>query len=201
MSASRSARVDPESTDPESTDRESNDPGPAARATASRVHPPGAGAPSDELGGLWYEDLAPGLRFETPTRTVTEADVQSFAALSGDQNRIHTDAEFARRTPFRRRVAHGLLVQSIATGLAHRTGIFEGTIVAIAEMTIAFEAPVFPGDTLRATLEVLEREPEPSPRRGWVRFGVEVLAQDGRVVTRGTWRTLQHRRRSGSSRS
>jgi acyl dehydratase len=193
MSAPRSEPVDPEPAERELAEREH---GPAT--AASRARAPGGGG---EPGGLWYEDLAPGLRFETPTRTVTEADVQAFAALSGDQNRIHTDAEFARRTPFRRRVAHGLLVQSIATGLAHRAGIFEGTIVAIVEMTISFEAPVFPGDTLRATLEVLEREPEPSPRRGWVRFAVEVLAQDGRVVTRGTWRTLQHRRRTGSSRS
>lgn len=181
-------------------------PGTEPRAHDPLAHRPGATVPggsgsaeerAPEVGGLWFEDLAPGLRFQTPSRTVTEADVQSFAALSGDQNRIHTDAEYARRTPFRRPVAHGLLVQAIATGLAHRAGIFEGTIVAIAEMTIAFEAPVFPGDTLRVTLEVLEREAEPSPRRGWVRFGVEVLAQDGRVVTRGTWRTVQNRRRPG----
>ena len=189
MTAPGSAPTDPES---------------RARGSGPRERPSAGAGPATSgtsgVSGLWFEDLAPGLRFETPTRTVTEADVQAFAALSGDQNRIHTDAEFARRTPFRRRVAHGLLVQSIATGLAHRAGIFEGTIVAIAEMTISFEAPVFPGDTLRATLEVLEREPQPSPRRGWVRFGVEVLAQDGRVVTRGTWRTIQHRRRTEGSR-
>ena len=156
---------------------------------------PARSALKREPGGLWFEDFPVGAVHRTPARTVTEADVTAFAALSGDGNPIHTDAEFARRTPFRRRVAHGLLVQSIATGLAHRTGIFDGTIVAIAEMTIRFEAPVFFGDTLRVELVVAELDPEPGPRRGWVRFEVRVLNQDERAVTLGSWRTLMHRRR------
>ena len=145
--------------------------------------------------GLWFEDFAPGDRHATPARTVTEADVCAFAALSGDQNPIHTDATFARRTPFRQRMAHGLLVQSIVSGLVHRTTLFEGTIVAIAEMSIRFEAPVFFGDTVRAELEVLELDPAPAARRGWVRFAVRVWKQDGRTVNSGEWRTLMHRRR------
>jgi acyl dehydratase len=144
--------------------------------------------------GLWFEDFAVGARFPTPGRTVTESDVVSFAALSGDANPIHTDEVFARRTPFRGRVAHGLLVQSIATGLAHQTGIFDGTIAAIVEMTIRYEAPVGIGDTVRAVLEVAEVDPSPSPRRGQVRFQIQVLDQEGRTVSTGEWLALMQRR-------
>ena len=146
--------------------------------------------------GLTYEELAPGRRFTTSARTVTESDVARFAELSGDRNPIHTDAEFARRTAFKRPVAHGLLVQSIATGLAHRAGIFDGTIVAVVGMGIEFARPVFPGDALGVELEVLEREGDPGPRRGWVRFGVDVRNQEGVTVVRGDWRVLMHRTRA-----
>ncbi len=145
--------------------------------------------------GLWFEDFAAGARFTTPARTVTESDVVSFAALSGDANPIHTDEAFARRTPFRGRVAHGLLVQSIATGLAHQIGIVDGTIAAIAEMTIRFEAPVAIGTTVHAVLEVAEVDPRPAPRRGQVRFRIEVLDQDGRTVSTGEWLALMQRRK------
>jgi len=168
----------------------------AAASPAGRHYlPPMAAALPPPVRGLWFEDFAVGDRHPTPARTVTEADVSAFASLSGDQNPIHTDEAFARRTPFRRRVAHGLLVQSIVSGLAHRTAIFEGTIVAIAEMLVRFEAPVFFGDTVRAELEVVERDPQPGARRGWVRFEVRVWNQDGRAVSSGEWRTLLLRRR------
>ena len=149
--------------------------------------------PDPSVRGLWFDDFVVGARYSTPARTVTEADVARFAALSGDDNPIHTDAAFARRTPFRRRVAHGLLVQSIVTGLAHRAGVFDGTIVAIAGMTIDFVAPVFFGDTVRAELEVAALDSTPRTRRGWVEFTVEARNQDDRVVSEARWRTVMRR--------
>jgi acyl dehydratase len=157
--------------------------------------PAAARAPSAR--GLWFEDFRSGMRFTTPARTVTEADVVAFTALSGDANPIHTDEVFARRSPFRRRVAHGLLVQSIVTGLAHQVGIFDGTIAAIAEMTIRFEAPVGIGDTVHAELAVTAVDGEPAPRRGSVRFGVRVVDQRGRTISTGEWLALMQRRRRG----
>jgi len=144
--------------------------------------------------GLLFDAFVLGHLTVSPARTLTEADVVAFAGLSGDYNPLHTDEEFARSTPFRGRVAHGLLIQSVASGLVNQTGIFDGTIAAVAEMLIRYLAPVYPGDTLHVELEVIEREPDPSPRRGWVRFGVRVLNQAGDLVSDGVWRTLIHRR-------
>ena len=146
--------------------------------------------------GLWFEDFELGTVIESARRTVTEADIVAFAGLSGDFNPLHTDEEHARRTPFRGRIAHGLLVQSIASGLANQTGVFDGTIAALAEMVIRYRAPVRPGDTIRIRLMVTSRESEPSPRRGWVRFEALISNQSDEVVIEGEWKTILLRRRT-----
>jgi acyl dehydratase len=145
--------------------------------------------------GLLFDEFELGHVHTSGRRTLTEADIVTFAGLSGDWNPIHTDEEYARATPFRGRVAHGMLIQSVASGLANQTAIFEGTIVAILEMLIRFKAPARPGDTIHIELRVLEKEPEPSPKRGWVRFETRVLNQKGTLVCDGEWLTLMHRRR------
>jgi len=68
--------------------------------------------------GLTFDQISVGQRFVSQSRTITEADVVHFAGVSGDYNPMHTDAEFAAGTVFRGRIAHGLLVQSVASGLA-----------------------------------------------------------------------------------
>lgn len=145
--------------------------------------------------GRTYDELALGDSFTSPGRTVTETDIVQFAGLSGDYNPLHTDREFASRTPFRGVVAHGMLVQAISTGLANRIGVFDGTVAALAGMELHFKAPVRAGDTVRITLEVIEKEPEAGPRRAWVRFATEVLNQADEVVIDGAWQAVMLRRR------
>jgi len=150
--------------------------------------------------GLWFEEFEVGLVVESPGRTITEADLASFAGLSGDHTQLHTDEEFCRRTPFRRRIAHGMLVQSIATGLGTRTGVFEGTIQALSDMTIHWRAPVFPGDTIRLQLVVDSLDPAPSRRSGLVVFAASVRNQDDKVVCDGEWHTRMLRGDAGARR-
>ena len=69
---------------------------------------------------LYWEDLNEGDQFDSPTRTITEADVANFACLSGDFNRLHVDAEYAADSAFGQRIAHGLLVVSVMSGLTTR---------------------------------------------------------------------------------
>ena len=88
----------------------------------------------------FYEDYAVGDEFITPARTVTEADVTMFAALSGDYNRLHTDAEYAAQGPFGERIAHGLLGLSIVIGLAYRTEIDPDGAVAFLGLIWKFSA-------------------------------------------------------------
>lgn len=143
--------------------------------------------------GLWFDELEVGQTFASSARTITEADVSHFAGLSGDFTPLHTDATFARRTPFRQRIAHGMLIQSIATGLGTRIGIFEGTIAAFAGQTSRWLHPVLFGDTIRVEIEVAEVDPEPSRRSGHVHFAIRIFNQDDKLVADGTWDTLMMR--------
>jgi acyl dehydratase len=121
---------------------------------------------------LYFEDFQVGQRFTTPARTVTEADIANFAGVSGDFNPIHTDAEFARSTPFGERIAHGLLVLSMLTGLRQRSGHFEGTIVAWLEIrNYRFLKPVFIGDTVHGGYGFFEE------------YEVARLYRDARILT------------------
>ena len=144
--------------------------------------------------GLLFDQFSAGQTFSSQGRTVSQADVSLFAGLSGDHNPLHTDEAYASGTVFRGRIAHGLLVQSVASGLAWQIGIFDGTIAALKEMLIRFQSPVMPGDTVRLTLRVAEIDPAPSSRRGWIRFEAQVVNQRGEVVIEGTWTTLMHRK-------
>ena len=85
--------------------------------------------------GKYFEEFEPGMEFISPGRTVTESDIVSFAGLSGDYTQIHTNLEFSKTTPVGRRIAHGLLGLSIASGLATRTGVLEGTVIAFREIS------------------------------------------------------------------
>ncbi len=141
--------------------------------------------------GLYFEEFSVGQKIVTAGRTVTEADVVSFAGLSGDFNQMHVDAEYGRSTPFGQRVAHGLLGLSIVSGLAVQTGILEGTVIAFREISSwKFSAPIFLGDTIHAELEVTETSPAARLGGGAVKLRVSVKNQHGKRVMKGTWVVL-----------
>lgn len=140
--------------------------------------------------GLTFDQFKLGDCFTSQGRTITESDVVSFAGLSGDFNPLHTDKEFGKTTPFGERIAHGMLIQAIATGMANWTGVFEGTTLALMEQTIRYKAPVMFGDTVHLELEVLEKKPTSKPDRGVVRFTARVLNQKSEVVQEGEWTLL-----------
>lgn len=104
---------------------------------------------------LYYEDFQVGRLIETRGRTITEADIVSFAGWSWDTNPVHTDAESAASGRFGRPIAHGMLGLSTAMGLVSGTGVFEGSSVALLGIDgWRFRAPVFAGDTLRCQVEI-----------------------------------------------
>ena len=141
--------------------------------------------------GMWFEEFEVGQRVITPGRTITESDIVSFAGVSGDFTQIHTDAEFSTKTPFGKRVAHGLLVLSIASGLATRTGVLEGTVIAFREITNwKFSLPVFIGDTIHAELSIIETKPVPRLMGGSVLIEIAVKNQHDQVTMKGTWNVL-----------
>lgn len=141
--------------------------------------------------GMYFEEFEPGLRIVTSGRTITETDLVRFAGLSGDYNQIHTDAEFAAGSVFGQRVAHGLLVLSIVSGLAVQSGFMEGTIMAFREIdSWKFSRPVFIGDTIHVTLEVVECKALPRLGGGAIALKLHVLNQRDETVQTGTWTAL-----------
>lgn len=140
--------------------------------------------------GLFFEEFIVGDQTESVGRTVTEADVVNFAGISGDYNLIHTDAEYGKGHMFGQRVAHGLLVLSIASGLAVRLGFMEDTILAFRGLEWKFAAPVFLGDTIRLRVTVDATKAMPRLGGGLVTLKMEVINQKDETVNRGTWDIL-----------
>ncbi len=141
--------------------------------------------------GFYFDEFAVGQRIISSGRTITESDIVIFAGLSGDYNQIHTDEEFSKTTPFEQRVAHGLLVLSIASGLAMRTGILEGTVLAFREIDEwKFVKPVFIGDSIHVNLEVIETKELRRIGGGSVTIQVNVINQHDDIVMKGIWNVL-----------
>jgi 3-hydroxybutyryl-CoA dehydratase len=131
------------------------------------------------------EEIAVGSSFQTSRRTVTEADVGTFAGVTGDFNPLHVDEIFAReQTPFGGRIAHGPLVLGISYGL--RSVRDDWKILALASCERSFRAPVFPGDTVWGVYEVLDSKASRSrPGVGFVTLGVRILSDRDQVVQEG----------------
>lgn len=144
---------------------------------------------------LYFEDVDVGFAFETPRRTVTEADLVGFAGVSGDFNPLHTDAVFAAGTIYGERIAHGALVLSLATGLRQRAGLFDRTLMGLLEIrSWRFAAPVRIGDTIRVANEVIELRETSKPDRGIMVQRVDVLNQHDTVVQTGELVMMLRRR-------
>ena len=153
--------------------------------------------------GMFFEEFSVGQKVRSAGRTVTETDIVGFAGLSGDYNQIHVDAAYAKAAPFGQRVAHGLCVLSIASGLAVQTGIMEGTVLAFREINEwKFSLPVFIGDTIHVEMEVLETKAIARLGGGAVTISLDVRNQDGKSTQKGKWSVLmmsQPRAKPGSA--
>jgi 3-hydroxybutyryl-CoA dehydratase len=101
----------------------------------------------------YFEDLAVGMTASF-TKTVTEADIVLFAGLSGDFNPLHLNQEFAEKTVFKNRIAHGLLIASfISTVLGTK---LPGPGATYLSQSLKFKAPVLIGDTVKAIVTIQE---------------------------------------------
>lgn len=145
----------------------------------------------DAAARCYFEDMPVGRQWVTQRRTITETDVVSFAGLSGDFNPLHVDEVFAAAGPFGRRVVHGLLVLSIATGLRQQSGVFYGVVRAFAEVkSWIFKRPVFIGDTVTVVSTVVSSRATSKPGQGIVEQRVDVVNQNGEIVQTGIFVTM-----------
>ena len=133
------------------------------------------------------DDLAPGDRFQTRGRTITEADVVAFASLTGDMHPQHVDARWALDSPFGERIAHGLLVLSYAAGLVP---FDPERVVALRKVRdVVFKRPVRLGDTIRVDGRVASVATD----TGLVAIALDVRNQEDRTVLRAVLEVIWSR--------
>ncbi|MDX5361563.1 MAG: MaoC family dehydratase N-terminal domain-containing protein [Alphaproteobacteria bacterium] len=143
---------------------------------------------------VYFDTLEVGERFVSEGRTVTERDIIAFAGLSGDFNALHIDAEYAATTQHGQRIAHGLLVLSIASGLSTQMPVMKfmsSTIVGLANLECRWLKPTFIGDTIHVVLEVTEKVPSRSkPDRGTLVLSRKAVNQRGETVMDSVWKLI-----------
>jgi 3-hydroxybutyryl-CoA dehydratase len=113
------------------------------------------------------------------TKTITETDVYLFAGISGDFNPMHVNEAFARKTPFKTRIAHGGLPQSLIAPVLGMKLPGLGTIAV--EISCRFKAPVFFGDTITASARVVEK----IEKKQWIRMALSWTNQHGKSIAEG----------------
>jgi acyl dehydratase len=125
----------------------------------------------------WFDEISIGETFVSRGRTVTEADIVAFAALSGDWFVLHTDAHYATGTRFGQRIAHGLLIYVMSTGLAVPPDA-PAIIANYGCDRLRFTSPTFIGDTIRVRSKVLAKTIKRDGRDGVLRLGWNVANQN-----------------------
>jgi acyl dehydratase len=138
--------------------------------------------------GYRYEDLYEGMRFRSPGRTITDADLVGFAGLTGDYSELHTSDVYAQASQFGRKVAHGMMGLAYAHGLMWpRTGELRETAIAFLGINEwQFVGPIFVGDTIFVEYELAElRDSKSRPEQAIAIFNVHVVKQDGSTVQQG----------------
>jgi acyl dehydratase len=138
--------------------------------------------------GYRYEDLFVGMRFRSPGRTITDADLVAFSGLTGDYSELHTSDVYAKASQFGQRVAQGMLGLAYAHGLMWaRTGELRETAIAFLGISDwKFMGPIYIGDTIFVNYTLAElRDSRSRTTQAIATFDVEVVKQDDTVVQRG----------------
>ncbi|PSQ60294.1 monoamine oxidase [Halobacteriales archaeon SW_7_71_33] len=143
-----------------------------------------------------FEDFEVGQEFQSVGRTITEADFVNYSMFADDWTELHTNREYAADAEFGERVAHGPMTFVVATGLVHRTGIVERTVVAFLGMNyMDIPAPVRTDDTVSLTMAVSEkRDLSSRDDAGLVTLDTTMTNQDDEVVFEGDMKFLIERR-------
>jgi len=138
-----------------------------------------------QVSNIPYDELTTGQKASLQRR-VEERDIRLFAAVSGDCNPVHLDAEFAAGTLFKERIAHGMFSGALISAAIACNLPGPGTIYLGQQLT--FSRPVKLGDELTVELEVLEKLPKYR-----VRLATRVFNQNGEQVVDGTAEVLAPR--------
>ena len=135
---------------------------------------------------IFAEDLAVGQTFAGRAHTIDEQQFGLFAHLTGDDHPIHYDEDFAAKTRFRKRVAHGLLLMSMtALGATEMSGRLRDAMVALTEQRCRFLKPVFIGNVVTSRFEVVAIHLRPSSDMALVHLRVQLFDATGEMILDG----------------
>jgi acyl dehydratase len=136
----------------------------------------------------FFEDIELNKVYSSGERIMTDADIRSFAELSGDFNPLHMDDAFAKANIFGQRIAHGLLGLSIASGL--KTDEPNYYILAFKEVSWKFKRPIFIGDKIHLESKAVEKTDARMPGTGDVLVERKLVNQEGKVTQEGIFTLL-----------
>jgi acyl dehydratase len=126
----------------------------------------------------------------TPSRTITEADIGQYAGFSGDFAPIHMNEEYAKESPFRTRILHGVATLAICNGLIVQSGAFDDGI-AFLGCNFKLTAAVFPGDTLHVEIAETKTRLDRTGEREIVVFDIRGLNQRDEAVLQAEWTQMR----------
>jgi 3-hydroxybutyryl-CoA dehydratase len=135
----------------------------------------------------YFEEHQPGEGGRSRSRTITEADIVGFAGLSGDWHSLHTDREYAARSRFGQRIAHGMLVLSVASGLIDNDAPYAAAFYGMNN--VQFRQPTFIGDTIHVQWEVIDIA-DHDEGNGIVTWSLNIFKQTDVMVARAEMRML-----------
>ena len=141
---------------------------------------------------LTFEQLNLGDRWQSELRTIGQSEINAFADLTGDHDRLHTDPDYASRGPFGQPIAHGMLGMSVLIGLSsHAPQVQTSAFVDIRNWS--FCKPIYPGDTVFAITEIVDLKTH-GRRHGEVHWHRQLFNQRGEKVQEGILVTLVARK-------
>jgi len=140
------------------------------------------------IGPQYYEDFTIGDEYTTASRTITEADIVNFAGLSGDWADGHVSKEAAKKFIWGdKRIAHGMLVASILSGLISQMGFYQEGGRGFVGANFKIPKPTFIGDTITIKIKVVDKRESKKGGRGIVTFERKAVNQRGETVLEGQW--------------
>ena len=146
----------------------------------------------------YFEDMKIGQRFNNPSRTLGDANFAAFQLASGDNHPIHYDVEYCRRRGHRDMVAHGFQVAiQTAPGAGMLPHVLEDSLIGLIEQSSKFLKPVYCGDTVYPSLEIVDLTP--GNTTGVIHLRTTVHNQDGELVLEGEQKMLVRKRPKGNS--
>lgn len=134
------------------------------------------------IEGRTWQQMAPGYRFRTSGRTITESDVHAFVTLVGINEPLFQDARVPLELGYEGRLVPGMMTFSYSEGLVIQTGSIHGTGLAFLSSRLDIHGPVYVGDTITVAVEVTDQRPTSKGGRGLITTLNTVVNQRGDTV-------------------